>query len=577
MRGAHKGSFEVAHGLVWNGESFRRPRKAKDRPYDLIVIGGGISGLASVFFARQKLGNKARILILDNHDDFGGHAKRNEFMVGGKKLIGYGGSQSIDTPGSYSKEASDFLTALTIETERFYRFFDQSFYRRKGLSNGLHLDAETYGEDKLLARKNLAAGGQLFSWASEAEKQNLTELIEALPISESDRDFFKDMFVSRKNWLNAGEQNSKEYLRATSYEQCLRDAGLGEEGIMLLRADSQGLWGLGWDALSGLEAVRMKHPGTHGLGLDKIGAESGYGDEPYIFHFPDGNASIARLAVANMIPDAITGHDMEAIVKARVHYDRLDLPQNPVRLRLSSTVVEARNVAGGVEVSYVRDGHTERVLGGTAIMACWNNILPYIMPEMGEAQKEAIAYAEKVPLSYINVALKNQLAFYEAGVARVYAPNGLCASWSLDFPVSMGGHVFSQNPYDPALVHMVHCPVRPGLVARDQHRKGRMDMYGLSFEDYETAVVAQLQGALGKSGFNAEHDIAAITVNRWPHGYSYEYNELFDPLDWSPEKGPHVTGRAKIGNIAIANADASGYAYVDGAVDAAVRAVETLF
>lgn len=577
MRGAHAGSFETAHALAWEGKTFKRPRKAKDRPYDLVIVGAGISGLSAAYMAQQKLGNKARILILDNHDDFGGHAKRNEFTVEGRRLIGYGGSQSIDGPSSYSPDAQAFLKSLTIETERFYRFFDQSYYRRKGLSNGLHLDAATYGEDRLLTR-NVAAGfGQLFSWETESQRDDLARLIAALPLTGLDQTLLRRMLIEQEDWLVPGGREARAYLRGTSFEQCMRDAGLSENALTILRSDSQGFWGLGWDALSGLEAVRMGHPATYGLSVSVGDGLGDYGDEPYIFHFPDGNASIARLAVAALVPDAVTESDMDGIVQARVHYDRLDLPQNPVRMRLSSTVVEARNAGDTVEITYVRDGWTERVVARHAIMACWNNVLPYIMPEMAASQREAIAYAEKVPLSYINIALRTQRSLFEAGVAHVYSPNSLCANWSLDFPVSMGGYVFPKGPGDPALLHMVHCPVRPGLPAREQHQKGRMDLYGLSFEDYEAAIVSQLQGALGHVGFDAERDIAAITVNRWPHGYTYEYNELFDPHDWSPSKGPHIEGSRKIGHIAIANADASGYAYVDGAIDAAARAVENLF
>ena len=95
----------------------------------------------------------------------------------------------------------------------------------------------------------------------------------------------------------------------------------------------------------------------------------------------------------------------------------------------------------------------------------------------------------------------------------------------------------------------------------------------MSFNDYESQVIRQLDGALGGAGFDVERDIAALTVNRWPHGYAYEYNDLFDPHEYDPENGPHIAGRAQIGRISIANSDSSAYAYVDGAIDAAWRAV----
>jgi spermidine dehydrogenase len=577
LRGTHPGSFEPAHAIAWAGEKFEAPRYTTDNPYDLIVVGGGISGLATAFFARKKLGNKARILILDNHDDFGGHAKRNEFDVKGRRLIGYGGSQSIDTPSAYSKEAATFLKELTIETDRFYRHFDRSLFDRLKLSNGLHLDAPTFGEDKLLSRTNKSAYGGFWTWEGDEQRNELEVVLASLPLSQTDKTLLHRMLIKYENWLKPGDKDQTEYLLTTSYENCLKDAGLSELGRKLLRNDMQGLWGLGWDGVSGMEAIRLLHPTTYGLGVKPEETSETYGEEPYIFHFPDGNAAIARLAVAKMIPDAVTGDDMDSIVKAKVYYDRLDLPQNSVRLRLNSIVVDARNTEEGTEVTYIRDGKTERVTARNTVMACWNNILPFIMPEMPASQKEALAYPQKTPLGYINVALNSQKAFFEAGVASIYSPGALAANWSLDFPVSMGGYVFPSSPDDPAIVHMTHCPTRPGLPAREQHRLGRMDMLGTSFEDYEEAILSQMQGALGAAGFDAERDIAAITVNRWPHGYAYEYNELFDPADWSPEKGPHIAGRAKIGNIAIANSDSSAYAYVNGAVDAAARAIGVLY
>lgn len=134
LRGSHVGSFEVAHAISWEHKTYERPEKAVDGFYDLVIVGGGISGLASAVLAQEKLGPDARILILDNHDDFGGHAKRNEFNVDGKTLIGYGGSQTIEGPGHYSAGAKAFLEKLGIDTEKFYRYFDQSFYERAGLA-----------------------------------------------------------------------------------------------------------------------------------------------------------------------------------------------------------------------------------------------------------------------------------------------------------------------------------------------------------------------------------------------------------------------------------------------------------
>lgn len=123
---------------------------------------------------------------------------------------------------------------------------------------------------------------------------------------------------------------------------------------------------------------------------------------------------------------------------------------------------------------------------------------------------------------------------------------------------------------------MADAPTQPGLSSHDQHRAGRAKIYQTSFAEYEDQIRAQLVAMLGGHGFDFERDVAGLTLNRWPHGYAYEYNELWDDVEWGPENGPHVTARRPFGSIAIANSDASAYAYVDGAFDAAVRAVNDI-
>ncbi len=580
LRGSHAGSFEVAHQLAMDGATYERPDLRTDRPYDLVVVGAGISGLAAAYLAREKIGNQARILILDNHDDFGGHAKRNEFTVDGKRLIGYGGSQSIDQPARYSPASSRFMRDMGFWAEDFYQHFDMDFYKRFNTGVALHMDAKTFGTDTLLQRSSGYNAGGLWDYETDRERTDLAAFIAGIPIAANDKVILTRLFVDLEDWLAPMSRAEKiSYLKSSSYEDCLRKhTDLSEKALTLLRNDYVGLWGLGWDALSGLEAVRLYHPATYGLGLDAENIPGAYkGDEPYIFHYPDGNAALARMAIAKLVPNAIDADTMAELVDARVRYDLLDQPDNPVRLRLLSTVVDVRNIDDAVDVTYIRaGGKIERVTAKHGIMAGYGHMLPHIMPDLPTAQKNALLWPEKVPLTYTTVALRNWRAFASAGVNYVYAPGGLFSNYSLDFPVSIGKYQFSASPEQPVLLHMTHCPTRPGLPAHDQHRLGRYDMLDLSFDDYERAILGQLSSAMGAHGFDAERDIAAITVNRWPHGYAYEYNELFDG-DLNPDNGPHIVGRQKVDNIAIAGSDSSAFAYVNGAIDAAVRAVDELY
>ena len=188
-----------------------------------------------------------------------------------------------------------------------------------------------------------------------------------------------------------------------------------------------------------------------------------------------------------------------------------------------------------------------------------------------------MADATKVPLFYTNLAILHRRAFAEAGIHTSFIPQSdLLYQIYMDFPISMGGYDFASGPDDPTILHGTVIPTVPGqgFSAREQHVMGRQKIYATSFDDYEQDVYRLMDGALGSAGFDVERDITGITVNRWPHGYAYEYNELWDPADWSPYNGPHIAGRAQIGRISIANSDASAYAYVNGAIDAAARAVD---
>jgi spermidine dehydrogenase len=372
-----------------------------------------------------------------------------------------------------------------------------------------------------------------------------------------------------------------KHLASTSYSDFLREsAGMPEEVVLLLRDSIRTYWGIGWDALSALEAWRLEQPGTWGLDIDPAQRGDFYdNDEPYIFHFPDGNAGVARALVRALLPQALPGDSMEALATARVDYSALDEPASNNRIRLNATAVEVRHTPdqSHVDVTYIRDGKPERVRGRHAVLACYNQVIPHICPEVPPAQAEAIRYATKTPLVYINVAVRNWRAFAELGMNDIYIPqSSLMQFFELDFPVSMGDYRFTQQPDEPTVIHAYFIPTAPdqGLTAREQNLAGKRQLLEMTWDDFESGIVGQLDGALGAAGFDAGRDIAAITVNRWPHGYAYEYNELFDPPGYGADAGPHVAGRQKIGRLSIANSDAQASAYVDGAIDAAHRAVQ---
>lgn len=292
MRGSHPGSFEVSHALAWADVKWPLPERQTDRSYDLVVVGGGISGLSAALFYRQRAGHNARILVLDNHDDFGGHAKRNEFEIDRQKLICYGGSQSIDGPGNYSAQARKLLADISIDTKRFYDYFDQDFFKTRGLGRGIWFSREAYGEDRLLP--NVMRG------YDDDAPGDVARIVMSYPLAEPVREALVSLMNDRADLLPHLSRDAKiELLRRTSYSDFLRThAHMPPEVPELFRDAIKGLWGVGWDALSALEAYRSGMPGTGQLGIGELENEPPGRSEPYIFHFPTATpASRARSCV----------------------------------------------------------------------------------------------------------------------------------------------------------------------------------------------------------------------------------------------------------------------------------------
>jgi spermidine dehydrogenase len=570
LRGSHPGSFELAHRLRDGDLQFHAPSAAEI--YDLVIVGGGISGLSAAWFYRERMPH-ARILILDNHDDFGGHAKRNEFDLGGRLHLMNGGTLEIDSPRPYGVVAARLLRKLGTDPVKLdAACTKKDFYASIGLGRGIFFDRETFGADRLVA------GVGAKPWA---------ELLADAPLSPAVRADIARLYEEKDDYLpGLSPARKKERLARMSYRDFLVNVANADPGVVpFFQARTHGEWGVGIDAVSALDVWAFGFPGFQGLRLEPGAAPhmgftaSGYaatgGSDK--FHFPDGNASIARLLVRSLVPGTIPGRSAEDIVTAPADYGKLDRAGAPVRIRLGSIAVRVRNVgapgpARAAEVVYSQNGRFAAVRGKAVVLACWNMMIPYLCPELPARQKDALRSLVKVPLVYTSVALRNWRAFKALRVYNIHAPGAYHSSIRLNETVDIGSYRSVRSPDDPILVHMMRAPCSPGLDEREQHRIGRAELLATSFEDFERNIRDQLARMLGRGGFDPAADITAITVNRWPHGYAYEYNPLFD-RDWSEHEQPHVIGRAPFGRITIANADAGAGAYTDVAIEQAHRAI----
>jgi len=560
LRGQYPGSFEMAHQARDGGFTGEVSADDSGEHYDLVIVGGGISGLSSAYFYRQALGDDRKILILDNHDDFGGHAKRNEFHHEGRTILSYGGTMSVESPFPYSFTSKKLVADLGVDLSSYERYETRAY---AGLGSATFFDKEHFLADRLVTGTGSKPWDQFFREA---------------PLTPRVRADLTRLFTEKVDHMpDLTPEQKAAALRKMSYQDfLLKHAGMLPESLPYFL-------GQGYrnnkrvDTVPAYEAaIQRRAPGFGGMSLPgQIQAEAQH------FHWPDGNATIARLLVSRLVPGVFAGPlDQESVVLARASYDGLDKPANPTRIRLSSMVVRAehigqtnRSTEKAVRVVYIKDGKKVSVTAANVIMACFNNIIPFIVPAIPAEQKAALHYASKVPMQYTNVLVRNWHPWKKLGIRAIQAPNGYHPSASLDIPMNIGGYASAMDPAEAVVIHMVRNPNQPGLPRKEQNRVGRMNMLTTDYATIEREIRVQLQRMLGGAGFDAARDIAAITVNRWPHGYAYTYDTLGDP-DVPDELRPHVIGRQTFGRIAIANADAGASAFTNTAIDMAERAVQ---
>ena len=579
MRGSHPGSFEVAHALAWQSEK-PATYEALGEHYDLVVVGAGMSGLAAAWYYQKQQGADVKILLLDNHDDFGGHAKRNEFHHQGKMVLSTGGAVQVDTLSGYSEMATQLMADLGIDEdmiEAMQRQTPTDYLLGGQMQADVGLSIKGEGE-----HEHVTIGGHWLKFFHG--RGDYVSAVEALPIPEDQQAKLIAFFGGDEDYLDDLSLLDKwEYINDTRYNHFLIDrVGLTRETLPILGAHLSVLNGpSGWQHTV-YEAILAGAPGLRALGwvtnfIDSAAAAV-LDDVSEIRMFPDGNASVARLLVQALIPEVAPAMDgISDVAIAQFDYDALDEAKQNIRVRLSSTVVGVKEMTDEkVQVDYVKNGEPLRVTANHCVLACYNAMIPHLCPEMSDAQKQGLSYGEKVPFVFANVLLADGVAFSQLGLTITQCPFD-AFQWVVAGPtMTTGGYAPPRTAADPMVVFMMGSPTPADdetSAARDLFRRGRHKIYATTFAEYEQNIRDQLQSLLGAHGFDHETDIQAITVNRIPHGYAYWYWGLDDP-EWSPGQAPHEIGRKQFGRISIANSDSQARPYMDGAFDAAFLAVD---
>ena len=565
LRGSHPGSNSHAHDRALAKRSDWGSTTELSESYDLLVVGGGISGLSAAYLYLQKHGEDKKVLILDNHDDFGGHAKRNEHTVGGRTLISYGGSQTIVEPKKASKVVQALLKDIGVDVGRFDTAYDHDFFRRNDLGAVTYFNKGVFGEDKVVRHPfcnypNYIEGMVMRGGLSDAEAAQQS------PLTKKGKEQLLRVLRGGLHSIDVPKKELNGYIRSHSYFDYLKNT-LGVDDPLVLRMARHSA--LDWASI-GTDLMSIgaaKSSGALGFAPKAVYDE----EHPYNCHFPDGNAGVARALVKKMIPGVAKGDTAEELVLSRFDYAELDKPGNAVRIRLNSTVVDVRHRgapedSSEVLVNYINGDRSYRVRGRNVVMACYNMMIPHIVSGLPETQAAALKLQMKSPLQYSTVGLRSWRAIKEMGIGMAMSPGNMHQAVLMDFPVSMGGYEYTKTPDDPCVLQMISCPYgKVGAPRREQYRDARVMMLLLDFRDYEKEIRAHLTGMLPKKLFDFDRDVESITVNRWAHGYT-----VGGPGDSTK------IGRQRFGRITIANCDSAPGADLKTAIDMASRAVNEL-
>lgn len=561
---SHGNTFEVmSAGHQIRDHIFADPPHAVDTGeiFDLVVVGGGISGLATQLYCRQHSAS-AKCLMLENHPIFGGEAKQNEFIVDGHRLMAPQGSDHFGTP-SPGTPVAEFYDSIGVDPAKFEYQKWQSPSPEIPVGRSFEHIRPPYG---------LFFGARFGQHPGMWLVDPWTKKLEGAPIPAAMREQvlrYRELGAAHHGPGGSASQNPQALDAITMEQYMVQTFGLSQETIRKFLCPGPGDgFGLGPDVLSAY---------AFGFGGDPMN----YGEETGLQSFPGGNGGFARHLVKTLIPNAIAGPDtLEGVCRGRVNFQALDQPGEPLRIRLGSTVVRVEHDGAAeksqfVHVTYTRNGRVYRLKARGVVMAGGSWTTKHIVTDLPSAQREAYAQFFRSPCMLINVALRNWRFLYKLGISGGFWFDGLGEYGAVRTVPTFSTNDKTFGPDSPIVMTIKVLFCRPGLSMVDQQQAGRAELISTSYLDYERRTREQLVEMFAGSGFDPKRDIAGIVLNRWGHAYCSPQPGFFFGKDGKPAP-KEILRSAPFGRIAFANTDLTGEPSHTGAAFEGQRAARQL-
>ena len=532
--------------------------------YDMVIIGGGFSGIGAAYQFHKKYGDSKKCLVLENHPVFGGEAKQNEFEVDGYKLYGPQGSNDFGPP---QKDGDDLIAEIYRKTGLPFEF---DFVTQDSGKTAVEAPLENYygmfWEEERYDTGYFFGAEADTPWVINPRKDDLARL----PWSDEFKAELNRAFADKEVYYTGNDLD--RWLDSMSYKDLLENV-MGyspqvTEYFDPIIANSMG--GVGADVYSAYSAKMLDMPGTQAR------YEYDPDKDPGAYSFPGGNTGIFRHIVKYLVPDSIEGGtSFEDILYNPINFAALDRPENTVSIRLNATAIDVSHAgsaqsAGHVDVSYQQDGVVKKIKAKAVVVSIGGWVARNIVSDMPEQIREAYSHFYHSPVLVVNVALRNWRFLDKLGISSGRWFEGFGRFFSIRRPMKTGA---ATQPYDPdkPTVMTFYVPFNnPGYSTEQQGAIGRAEMLGKSYDDYEKEIVEQMTKMFSTAGFDAEEDIAGIVLNRWGHAYISPQPGFHFGKDG--REAPKDIVRKGFGRIQFGHSELSGYMSHTRAINEGARA-----